>query len=102
MSWQTGEAVAIAAYGNTAREQMEHSAAARVLDPITQFQLYEDYLDSKVTPMDLFYSKVSPSRIFDLSSPCRGSVPFGAPRRSEPLLPNCYFNVISAYLRQCK
>ncbi|XP_030273666.1 cilia- and flagella-associated protein 299 isoform X2 [Sparus aurata] len=36
---------------------MEHSAAARVLDPITQFQLYEDYLDSKVTPMDLFYSK---------------------------------------------
>ncbi|XP_036954916.1 cilia- and flagella-associated protein 299 isoform X1 [Acanthopagrus latus] len=47
----------MAACRNTARERMEHSAAARVLDPIAQFQLYEDYLDSKVTPMDLFYSK---------------------------------------------
>ncbi|KAM8759696.1 cilia- and flagella-associated protein 299 isoform 7-T7 [Acanthopagrus schlegelii] len=47
----------MAACRNTARERMEHSAVARVLDPIAQFQLYEDYLDSKVTPMDLFYSK---------------------------------------------
>lgn len=58
----------MAACRNTARERMEHSAAARVLDPIAQFQLYEDYLDSKVTPMDLFYSKVSHSRTFDAAS----------------------------------
>ncbi|XP_029018386.1 cilia- and flagella-associated protein 299 isoform X1 [Betta splendens] len=36
---------------------MEQSGAARFLDAVTQFKTYEDYLDSKVTPMDLFYLK---------------------------------------------
>ncbi|XP_044053882.1 cilia- and flagella-associated protein 299 isoform X2 [Siniperca chuatsi] len=36
---------------------MEYSTAARFHDSITQFKVYEDYLDSKVTPMDLFYLK---------------------------------------------
>ncbi|KAF3695344.1 putative protein C4orf22 -like protein [Channa argus] len=34
---------------------MEHSGAARFHDSLTQFKTYEDYLDSRVTPMDLFY-----------------------------------------------
>ncbi|XP_033946122.1 cilia- and flagella-associated protein 299 isoform X1 [Pseudochaenichthys georgianus] len=36
---------------------MEYSTAARVNDSVTQFKVYEDYLDSKVKPMDLFYLK---------------------------------------------
>uniref|UniRef100_A0A8D0CRV1 Cilia- and flagella-associated protein 299 n=1 Tax=Sander lucioperca TaxID=283035 RepID=A0A8D0CRV1_SANLU len=32
-------------------------ATARFHDSVTQFKVYEDYLDSKVTPMDLFYLK---------------------------------------------
>lgn len=48
-----GKAVAIAAFSTTERVEMEYSAA--------QFKVYEDYLDSKVTPMDLFYLKVSPA-----------------------------------------
>ncbi|XP_070690002.1 cilia- and flagella-associated protein 299 [Pempheris klunzingeri] len=36
---------------------MEYSAAARFHDSVAQFRVYEDYLDSKVTPMDLFYLK---------------------------------------------
>lgn len=38
---------------------MEFSTAARFHDATTKFRAYEDYLDSKVTPMDLFYLKVS-------------------------------------------
>ncbi|XP_068594906.1 cilia- and flagella-associated protein 299 [Brachionichthys hirsutus] len=36
---------------------MEYSTAASFYDPVAQFKVYEDYLDSKVTPMDLFYLK---------------------------------------------
>ncbi|XP_047185126.1 cilia- and flagella-associated protein 299 isoform X3 [Scophthalmus maximus] len=38
---------------------MERSAAAaaRFLGSVSQFKVYEDYLDSKVTPVDLFYLK---------------------------------------------
>ncbi|XP_034728820.1 cilia- and flagella-associated protein 299 [Etheostoma cragini] len=36
---------------------MEYSTAARFHDSVIQFKVYEDYLDSKVTPMDLFYLK---------------------------------------------
>uniref|UniRef100_A0A3B4WCD6 Cilia- and flagella-associated protein 299 n=1 Tax=Seriola lalandi dorsalis TaxID=1841481 RepID=A0A3B4WCD6_SERLL len=36
---------------------MEYSAAVRFHDSLTQYKVYEDYLDSKVTPMDLFYLK---------------------------------------------
>ncbi|XP_075960467.1 cilia- and flagella-associated protein 299 [Anarhichas minor] len=36
---------------------MEYSTAARVHSTVTQFKVYEDYLDSKVTPVDLFYLK---------------------------------------------
>nr|XP_010781068.1 PREDICTED: uncharacterized protein C4orf22 homolog [Notothenia coriiceps] len=36
---------------------MEYSTAARVNDSVTQFKVYEDYLDSNVKPMDLFYLK---------------------------------------------
>ncbi|XP_037338271.2 fibroblast growth factor 5 [Pungitius pungitius] len=49
--------VAIAAVYHTESLKMEHSAAARFHDTFTQFKVYEDYLDSKVTPMDLFYFK---------------------------------------------
>uniref|UniRef100_A0A665WL17 Cilia- and flagella-associated protein 299 n=1 Tax=Echeneis naucrates TaxID=173247 RepID=A0A665WL17_ECHNA len=34
-----------------------NSAVARFHNFITQFKAYEDYLDSKVTPVDLFYLK---------------------------------------------
>uniref|UniRef100_A0A8C2XMG6 Cilia- and flagella-associated protein 299 n=1 Tax=Cyclopterus lumpus TaxID=8103 RepID=A0A8C2XMG6_CYCLU len=36
---------------------MERSMAARFHDAATQFRVYEDYLDSRVTPKDLFYFK---------------------------------------------
>ncbi|XP_077942451.1 cilia- and flagella-associated protein 299 isoform X1 [Gasterosteus aculeatus] len=36
---------------------MEHSAAARFHNTLTQFNVYEDYLDSKITPKDLLYLK---------------------------------------------
>ncbi|XP_018537854.2 cilia- and flagella-associated protein 299 [Lates calcarifer] len=36
---------------------MEYSTAARFHDSIIQFKTYDDYLDSKVTPMDVFYLK---------------------------------------------
>ncbi|KAM6943947.1 cilia- and flagella-associated protein 299 [Lycodopsis pacificus] len=36
---------------------MEYSTAARAHSTVTQFKVYEDYLDSKVTPVDLFYLK---------------------------------------------
>nr|XP_057926040.1 cilia- and flagella-associated protein 299 [Doryrhamphus excisus] len=36
---------------------MEVNTANRFQDPVGQFKAYEDYLDSKVTPMDLFYLK---------------------------------------------
>ncbi|XP_029296091.1 cilia- and flagella-associated protein 299 isoform X2 [Cottoperca gobio] len=36
---------------------MDYSTAARFHDSVMQFKYYEDYLDSKVTPMDLFYLK---------------------------------------------
>ncbi|XP_045890611.1 cilia- and flagella-associated protein 299 isoform X3 [Micropterus dolomieu] len=36
---------------------MEYSTPARFHGSITQFKVYEDYLDSRVTPMDLFYLK---------------------------------------------
>ncbi|XP_059193132.1 cilia- and flagella-associated protein 299 [Centropristis striata] len=36
---------------------MENSPAARFNDSVTQFKTYEDYLDSKVTPTDIFYLK---------------------------------------------
>lgn len=39
--------------------KMENSMAARFHDTFTQFKVYEDYLDSKVTPTDLFYLRVS-------------------------------------------
>lgn len=38
---------------------MEYSKFSRFHDSLTQFKCYEDYLDSKVTPLDLFYFKVS-------------------------------------------
>ncbi len=57
--WNPGEVVAIAAFYNTDSVKMEYSPAARFHDSLTQFKVYEDYLDSKVTPMDLFYLKVS-------------------------------------------
>lgn len=44
---------------HTHAENMEYSTAARFHDSITQFKTYDDYLDSKVTPMDVFYLKVS-------------------------------------------
>ncbi|XP_026177868.1 cilia- and flagella-associated protein 299 [Mastacembelus armatus] len=34
---------------------MQYSSVPRFHDPITQFKCYEDYLDSKVTPMDSSY-----------------------------------------------
>ncbi|XP_075325036.1 cilia- and flagella-associated protein 299 [Odontesthes bonariensis] len=36
---------------------MEYSTSGRFHNSLTQFQLYEDYLDSKVAPIDLFYLK---------------------------------------------
>ncbi|XP_031726428.1 cilia- and flagella-associated protein 299 [Anarrhichthys ocellatus] len=36
---------------------MEYSTAARLHSTVTQFKVYGDYLDSKVTPVDLFYLK---------------------------------------------
>ncbi|XP_038560653.1 cilia- and flagella-associated protein 299 isoform X2 [Micropterus salmoides] len=36
---------------------MEYSTPARFHGSITHFKVYEDYLDSRVTPMDLFYLK---------------------------------------------
>ncbi|KAM3611675.1 uncharacterized protein V6R79_022371 [Siganus canaliculatus] len=36
---------------------MEFSTSARFSYPLTQFKTYEDYLDSKVTPVDIFYIK---------------------------------------------
>ncbi|KAK9522101.1 hypothetical protein VZT92_018589 [Zoarces viviparus] len=36
---------------------MEYSTAARAHSTVTPFKVYEDYLDSKVTPVDLFYLK---------------------------------------------
>nr|XP_012775816.1 uncharacterized protein C4orf22 homolog isoform X2 [Maylandia zebra] len=36
---------------------MEYSKFSRFHDSLTQFKCYEDYLDSKVTPLDLFYFK---------------------------------------------
>lgn len=38
---------------------MEFNAAERFYDFFTNFKDYEDYLDSKITPTDLFYLKVS-------------------------------------------
>nr|XP_020450803.1 uncharacterized protein C4orf22 homolog isoform X3 [Monopterus albus] len=49
---QVRRAVAIAAFYNTDIGKMEYGTAA-----LTRFKVYEDYLDSKVTPMDLFYLK---------------------------------------------
>ncbi|XP_017286309.1 cilia- and flagella-associated protein 299 isoform X1 [Kryptolebias marmoratus] len=34
---------------------MEHSTVGRFYNSIVKFKVYEDYLDSKVTPTDLFY-----------------------------------------------
>lgn len=60
---RTGKAVAIAAFSNTHEhtrtQKMEYSKFSRFYDSLTQFKCYEDYLDSKVTPLDLFYFKVS-------------------------------------------
>ncbi|XP_030579350.1 cilia- and flagella-associated protein 299 [Archocentrus centrarchus] len=36
---------------------MAYSTASRFHHSLTQFKAYEDYLDSKVTPLDLFYFK---------------------------------------------
>ncbi|KAM9857926.1 cilia- and flagella-associated protein 299 [Aulostomus maculatus] len=36
---------------------MELSTAGRFVDAVTQYKTYEDYLDSKVTEIDLFYLK---------------------------------------------
>uniref|UniRef100_A0A3Q3BQ54 Cilia- and flagella-associated protein 299 n=2 Tax=Haplochromis burtoni TaxID=8153 RepID=A0A3Q3BQ54_HAPBU len=36
---------------------MEYSKFSRFHFSLTQFKCYEDYLDSKVTPLDLFYFK---------------------------------------------
>lgn len=49
---------------------MEYNAALRFSDFTMRFKVYEDYLDSKVTQMDLFYLKVSFTLlyIFDVSS----------------------------------
>ncbi|XP_047446915.1 cilia- and flagella-associated protein 299 [Mugil cephalus] len=38
-------------------DKMQHSTVGRLHDPLSQFNVYEDYLDSKVTPMDMFYLK---------------------------------------------
>ncbi|KAF0034348.1 hypothetical protein F2P81_014414 [Scophthalmus maximus] len=38
-------------------ERSAAAAAARFLGSVSQFKVYEDYLDSKVTPVDLFYLK---------------------------------------------
>ena len=57
------DVVAIAAaFYNTDRLKMESSStAARFHDSVSQFKVYEDYLDSKVTPVDIFFLKVSHS-----------------------------------------
>ncbi|XP_013875126.1 cilia- and flagella-associated protein 299 isoform X1 [Austrofundulus limnaeus] len=34
---------------------MENSSVGRFYNTLTKFKVYEDYLDSKVTPLDLFY-----------------------------------------------
>eukprot|EP00064_Thunnus_orientalis_P014761 superscaffoldBa00002619_g14808 len=34
---------------------MDYNTAGRFFDSAMKFKVYEDYLDSKVTPMDLFY-----------------------------------------------
>nr|XP_046241861.1 cilia- and flagella-associated protein 299 isoform X2 [Scatophagus argus] len=57
MCRQTCKSVAIAAFYNTDGEKMESSIASRFHECTTQFKVYEDYLDSKVTPMDIFYLK---------------------------------------------
>lgn len=47
------------AKNNTRLLKMEYNAASRFHDSMAQFPEYEDYLDSKVTPVDLVYLKVS-------------------------------------------
>lgn len=58
----TCKTVAIAAVSNT--ETMESSGVSRFHASLTHFKAYEDYLDSKVTALDVFYFKVSDSRLF--------------------------------------
>ncbi|XP_054629043.1 cilia- and flagella-associated protein 299 [Dunckerocampus dactyliophorus] len=36
---------------------MDYNTANRFQEPVSRFKVYEDYLDSKVMPMDLFYLK---------------------------------------------
>lgn len=67
---------------------MEHNTVGRFYNSLTKFKVYEDYLDSKVTPLDLFYLQVSSLINFSLFKSINSQVCFVCNILSEPSISN--------------